>query len=113
MPNDEDSEFLKSLRIGEDLEADGPAQPNLTAPNPQLPADAKPLDVNKPNAKKAKPSLRTRFAKQGRNVSFNHTVLEDTVAGFYEIAIKHEWTMNKTLTIAQKLLAEADKQEKL
>jgi hypothetical protein len=49
--------------------------------------------------------LSKRRATDDRNVPFNHSVLTSTSKMFYEVAIAQDWTMNKTLTEAAKLLS--------
>jgi hypothetical protein len=101
---DED-EFLKSLRVAKDLdEEDG---------NP------KPATATKPRSAQSRASgpkgggLAKRRASGGRNVPFNHSVLRETAEGYIALALKHDWTMNVTLTKALELLKRADEEGKL
>lgn len=97
----EESEFLKSLRVGKELESGEAVDAGKGTPEP---TSAKP---------KAMRSLRDKRMRGPGNVPFNHSVNRNTVETFYDIAIKHDWTMNKTLTMASELLAKADKEGKL
>lgn len=91
MTQDEEDEFLTSLRIGEELAGQG-AEPDTHAKMPRL---------------------RERRGRKGQNVPFNQSILRSTAEGLYDIAIKHGWTMNRTVTEAYKLLAQADEEGKL
>ena len=95
---DED-EFLRSLRVAKDLgEQD---------------SDPKPKAAQSRAAKKPKASLGHRRKRGARNVPFNHSVLQETAEGYITLALKHDWTMNVTLTKALELLKRADEEDKL
>ena len=95
---DED-EFLKSLRVAKDLD-EQEGNPKSKAAQSGAP-------------KKPKTSLSQRRSSGSRNVPFNHSVLRETAEGYIGLALKHDWTMNATLTKALELLKRADKEGKL
>jgi hypothetical protein len=97
----EESEFLKSLRVGKELDG-GEAVDEGQGDTQSAHAKPKPMR-----------SLRDKRMRGPGNVPFNHSVTRTAVETFYDIAIKHDWTMNKTLTIASELLAKADAEGKL
>lgn len=101
---DED-EFLKSLRVGKELGA-----------TPDEAQQARRLDKNTGSVD-AGPDpvrgLRARQRARANNVSFSQSIRRDAAQTFYDIALKHDWTMNKTLTVASELLKKADEEGKL
>jgi len=101
---DED-EFLKSLRVGKELGA-----------SPDEAQQARRLDEN-PESLDVAPDpvrgLRARKRQRANNVSFSQSIRRDAAQTFYDIALKHDWTMNKTLTVASELLKKADEEGKL
>ena len=101
---DED-EFLKSLRVAKDLDKDGGNPKPAPATNPGR------AQSRASNAKVG--GLAKRRAPGRRNVPFNHSVLRETAEGYIGLALKHDWTMNITLTKALDLLKRADEEGKL
>ena len=95
---DED-EFLKSLRVAKNLE--------------EQEGDPKSKAAQSSAQKKPKASLSQRRRSGSRNVPFNHSVLRETAEGYIGLALKHDWTMNVTLTKALELLKRADEEGKL
>ena len=93
MATPEDDEFLTSLQTADELSTQAQANPQAS--------------------KKPQVGFSGRRKRGGSNVPFNHSVLKETAEGFYDIAVRHDWTMNKTLTEAYKLLAQADKKGQL
>lgn len=93
MSTSEEDEFLQSLQAADDLAEKGTAAPRATTEPPV--------------------GFGSRRKRGVSNVPFNHSILKETAAGFYDIAIRHDWTMNRTLTEALKLLAMADKKGEL
>ncbi|MDX8355303.1 hypothetical protein [Cognatiyoonia sp. IB215182] len=93
MSMSDENEFLQSLQAADDLAGKGTAAPRATTEPPV--------------------GFGSRRKRGVSNVPFNHSILKETAAGFYDIAIRHDWTMNRTLTEALKLLAMADKKGEL
>ncbi|MFG5379634.1 hypothetical protein [Yoonia sp. R2-816] len=93
MSTSEDNEFLQSLQAADDLVGKGTADPRATTEPPV--------------------GFGARRKRGVSNVPFNHSILKETAAGFYDIALRHDWTMNRTLTEAFKLLEAADKKGEL
>ena len=79
--SDPKSPYMQSLQIEDDRPSDPPAQAAPSGP------------------------LSKRRSPGEKNVRFNHSVLTSTSKTFYDVAIAQDWTMNKTLTEAAKLLA--------
>ena len=79
--SDPENPFMQSLQIEGGRPSDPPVQAAPSGP------------------------LSKRRSPGEKNVRFNHSVLTSTSKTFYDVAIAQDWTMNKTLTEAAKLLA--------